>query len=160
MYKEYFIEDEESFLHTIDEFLKFYDKLPPERLIKVKYRQFLSRLMSKNKELMDDRTIYHEILTNIPLYKHLHSILVEYDADLKRIMSFEDLFRNFNKFYGLYDTLDQLYNPDPQTTIRVKFVDFMNKVLKFYSDHEQATYTEENLPKFEQYLRSKLLMPV
>jgi len=36
----------------------------------------------------------------------------------------------------------------------VKFVDFTNKVLKFYA-HNGTAYTEESLPRFEEYLRSK-----
>ncbi len=160
IYSDYFLEDEESFLHTVDEFLKFYDKLPPERLIIIKYRQFISRLLYKNKEMLEDTADYKAILTNIPLYKHLHAILVDYDADLKEIMSFEDLFKTFNKFHKLYDVLDEVYNRDPQTSLRIKFVDFMNKVLKFYSDQASRCYTEESLPKFEKYLKSKLLVTV
>ncbi|NVM29066.1 MAG: hypothetical protein HWN65_09490 [Candidatus Helarchaeota archaeon] len=156
IYRDYFLEDEESFLHTINEFVKFYDKIPPERLMRTKYRQFLSRLLNKSKLLLDEKADYKAILINIPLYKHLHSILIECDADLDKIISFEDLFRNFNKFHKLYDILDELYDRDPQTSIRVKFVDFMNKVLKFYSQHKQSAYTEASLPRFEEYLKNKL----
>ncbi len=155
-YKDYFLEDDVSFTHTVNEFVKFYDKLPPDRLLQIKYRQFLSRLLNKSKELLDEDAKYKSILINIPLYKHLHSILLECNADLNNIMSFGDLFRNFNKFHKLYDTLDELYGRNPQTTIRIKFVDFMNKVLKYYSHHEGAVYTEASLPRFEQYLRFKL----
>ena len=160
VYKDYFLEDEESYIHTINEFVKFYDKLPPERLMRTKYRQFLSRLMSKSKDLVNAAGDYKAILTNIPLYKHLHSILTEYDEDLKEIISFEDLFRNFNRYHKVYDVLDKLYNETPQISIRIKFVDFMNKVIKFYSHHEGAAYTEASLPRFEEYLKSKLMIEV
>ena len=160
IYRDYFLEDEESFHHTINEFEKFYDKMPPERLIKVKYRQFLSRLLTKSKDLLSEEADYKSILMNIPLYKHLHAILVETDADLNDIISFEDLFRNFNKFHKLYDSLTELDGFPPDQLIRIKFVDFMNKVLKFYAHHEGAPYTEESLPRFEEYLRFKLMVEV
>lgn len=160
IYHEYFLEDTESFIHTVNEFVKFYDKLPPERLMKTKYRQFLSRLLSKNLDLVDGKADYDAILTNIPLYKHLHAILVEYDADLRNIITFEDLFRNFNRFHKLYNILDGQYDQTPQTLIRIKFVDFMNKVLKFYSHHERTAYTEASLPRLEKYLKSKLTVEV
>ena len=99
-------------------------------------------------------------MTNIPLYKHLHAILVECDTDLRNIITFEDLFRNFNKFHKLYNDLDEQYDQAPQTMIRIKFVDFMNKVLKFYSDHEHGVYTEASLPRLEDYLKTKLTVMV
>ncbi len=162
IYKDYFLEDEESFIHTINEFMNFYDKLPPERIIKIKYRQFLSALLNKSKSLVTritDTGDYQSILVNLPLYKHLHSLIVEYDADLREIITFEDLFINFNKYHKFYDALDELYNKNPEVSIRVKFVDFTNKVLKFYA-HNGTAYTEESLPRFEQYLKSKLALEV
>ena len=55
--------------------------------------------------------------------------------------------------------MDELYKKTPEL-IRVKFVDFMNKVLKFYAHHEKSAYTEASLPRFEEYLKSRLSIEV